>query len=352
MTLNTPIWMQATGGDPQIQYSAQQMRASLRGLVRTDGVLDLVSGALKVTQRGAGANFSVDIAPGIGTVVGDDVTDQGIYLAQSTAAVNLVTPGAPGSGTRVHRVVAQIRDKMHNGAWTTYDWTPVLLPDTGSGTPALPNSAIPLARVSVTVGQTSVTNANITDDRISAALLSGQCPQVASDSARPPNPYISEQIWRTDKTCFEVWSGAAWREQYIGAEGPAWTPYTPTLTAVTTNPTLGTGSVVEGSYQQVGKKVVARANIKWGSTGLAVGSGRYRVSLPVTAKSLATGNHLGSSMCYDNSLDAYWDGICLIGSADYTKVELVSLNNNVSSSGPIPWASSDRIEITITYEAA
>jgi hypothetical protein len=160
--VSEPLWLQATGGDAAINYSATNDRALLDALFLAQGVLG--TSALKVSQRGAGANFSVDIAAGFGVVLGDDVAQQGKYLIQTTATVNCVTPGAPGSGTRVHRIIARIRDKQALGSGT-YDWTLELLEDTGSGTPAEPASAITLATVSIANGQASVTNANITDLR-------------------------------------------------------------------------------------------------------------------------------------------------------------------------------------------
>jgi len=167
VTLHQPYAMQETVGDAaDILYTAQELRNYARAIAQMSGNGVLNSGDLAVTQRGAGANFSVDIAAGIAGVLGDDVTNQGLYYAWNDATFNLVTPSAPGSGTRVHRVVAQIRDKLHNGTWTTYDWTPVLLQDTGSGTPAEPASAVTLALVSIAAGQLSVQNANITDERL------------------------------------------------------------------------------------------------------------------------------------------------------------------------------------------
>lgn len=169
MTVARPIWMQAAGADTPLQYSAQELRAMFNAMFQTEGVVPLSSTALKVVQRAAGANFSVDINPGMAAIIGDDVTAQGMYLVNVSATENVPTPAAPGSGTRVHRVVLQVRDKLHNGAYTTYDAVPQLLQDTGSGTPALPGSAISLGLVSIAAGQASVTNANITDTRINAA---------------------------------------------------------------------------------------------------------------------------------------------------------------------------------------
>lgn len=171
MTLLRPLYMQPGVGDPAIQYTAQDDRASLLSAVFSrEGVLDVDAGQLKVTQRAAGANFSVDIAAGRAAINGDDVSDQGTYVVTNTATVNLATPVAPGSGTRVHRVIARVKDKLHNGTWTTYEWVLEILQDTGAGTPATPASAISLATVSIAAGAASVTNANITDTRPYASV--------------------------------------------------------------------------------------------------------------------------------------------------------------------------------------
>ena len=118
----------------------------------------------------------------------------------------------PVSGSRTHRVVAQVRDKLHNStSWSTYEWTIDVLEDTGSGTPALPNSAISLALVTVAAGQTSVTDSNIQDFRPSALSRPGR-PRVVADSAtRPVRPVEGEEIWRQDLDDVEFYDGSAWQ---------------------------------------------------------------------------------------------------------------------------------------------
>jgi hypothetical protein len=156
-----PLWLQATGGDAALPYSATLWRTEFDAMFQAEGVLS--TPAWKVTQRGAGANFSVDVAAGSGVILGDSVASQGKYIARSVGAVNVTTPAAPGAGTRIHRVIARIRDKAAAG--TNYDWTLELREDTGTGTPALDASAISLATVSIAAGQASVLDANITDTR-------------------------------------------------------------------------------------------------------------------------------------------------------------------------------------------
>jgi hypothetical protein len=168
--VDEPLWMQATGGDAAVQYNAADDRALIDALVPNEGVLTVTAGTgFLVAQRGAGANFSVDIGSGKAVVQGDDGTNQRKYVVVSNGTVNCATPSAPGSGTRIHRIIIRIRDKQVIGSGT-YDWTLELLEDTGSGTPAEPNSAITLALVSIASGQASVQTANITDSRPTAAV--------------------------------------------------------------------------------------------------------------------------------------------------------------------------------------
>lgn len=209
MAMLKPAWMQANLGDSAIEYSAQDDRRVLRALFSREGVNNYLGGHLKVSQRGAGANFSVDIASGECAIFGDDVSDQGAYQCTSTAVENrntFSTGGsitAPGSGSRTHRVIARIKDKKHAGSWTVYDWAIEILQDTGSGTPAVPNSAIPLGRFTIAAGQSSITNANIIDDRqpwsIGTPARTGTFSPIsayaASQAPRLPSYHINPDGW-------------------------------------------------------------------------------------------------------------------------------------------------------------
>jgi hypothetical protein len=58
-----------------------------------------------------------------------------------------------------------------------------------------------------------------------------------------------------------------------------WTTYTPTLTASTTNPVIGNGSIT-GRYMNTGATIFGEIRIIAGTTGFNRGSGVYKVSLP------------------------------------------------------------------------
>lgn len=236
MTLQRPLVMQASGGDTPFAYAAIASRQAHDIMYATEGVIAL---GLQVTQRAAGVNMSVDVAAGACVITGDDVSLQGKYLCVNDAgALNITVPAAPGSGTRIHRVIARIKDKAHSGSWTTYEWTVELLADTGSGTPATPNSAINLCRVTVTAGQVTVVNANLTDDRVSALIAGGRPLIVSSDSGRPPNPQPWESLGRSDTGLVETYNGTSW----MGRGGRVGVLSTATLSNTTTETVIGTVS--------------------------------------------------------------------------------------------------------------
>lgn len=220
MTLHSPIFIQPSGADPTINYSQtelrqynQAQRQPATGVANVEGVLG--SAAFLVTQRGAGANFSVDVAAGQAYVVDDEVSNGGTYFCWSDATVNVVTPGAPGSGTRLHRIILRMRNKGENGTWSTYDFTPDIVQDTGGGLPATPGSAISLATVSIAAGQANVQNANITDYRQRCDLITISKPGNTSRSGTSPtadpdlvlNNFQASALYMIDGVLF--WDGDA-----------------------------------------------------------------------------------------------------------------------------------------------
>ncbi|TDD97648.1 hypothetical protein [Actinomadura rubrisoli] len=306
VTLKRPLYMQAGGGDTPFSYDAVDFRAILASVFNVGGVCNTSPADLKVTQRSAGANFSVDVAAGYAVIAGTDVAGQGFYLVQSTATVNLVVPPPPVSGTRVHRVVAQVRDKLHNGALAanTYDFVLSVLEDTGSGTPATPASALSLATVSVASTALNVSDSNITDTRVNAVSTIGIGRWVGSDALRPPAPVDGELIWRTDKSYYEVAVSGSWRP--IGLAAPA-----ARLGRVTTNQSITNNTTtplqwnsefedthgghdnstnnsrytapIDGLYQ-------VTATVAWDSNS----SGIREISLRVNGSTILDGNRIGA----------------------------------------------------------
>lgn len=136
-----------------------------------------------------------------------------------------------------------------------------------------------------------------------------------------------------------------------------WRSYTPVLTAVTTNPSLGTG-VALGAYQQSGKTVVYQGQIPFGS-GMSAGSGVYDVSVPAAANTTrwpyrrvgvwtgfhaVTGGRVEGVVAFDGAASA----LVLLYRDAYPVGNLVY----AGSATPWVWAQSDAIDFAVTYEAA
>lgn len=155
MTIGQPLFMQ------NLEYPAQEVRQLIDW---DEGVKDLT--ALKVTQRGAGANFSVDVSAGVAYVKGDDQTDQGTYRVRVSAAENVAIGAAPGSNSRYDIVCLKINDPDATGA-AGDNATIVVTAGTASGSPAVPTvpaSSLLLAIVGpIASGTASITTSIIHD---------------------------------------------------------------------------------------------------------------------------------------------------------------------------------------------
>lgn len=206
-----PLWLQVTGGDPAISYSGAEVRAVAESLYPQEGLVHDPLG-FKITQRAAGANFSVDISAGRAVVKGDSTSNQGSFLLASTGIVNLTTPTAPASGLRVHRVIAEVLDKQASGS--AYGWQFRLQEDTGSGTPALPASALDLGRVSIAAAQSSITNTNIANVvKWASPFVTGANPVVGEYGLAAGAPVAA--VYQTASQ--NISNGSTWQNVTFGA---------------------------------------------------------------------------------------------------------------------------------------
>lgn len=150
MTLELPLWLQGAA------YPARLDRYLIEEVMRRQ---NRVFRGLQVTQRAAGANFSVDVSAGSCCLLGTSQTDQGMYLMRNTAVVNAVVPATPGSGTRTDSVIAHVYDPQAGGAAGNV-WAIEVI----SGT-VLPTNSLGLATIARAAGEPSILNAKITDIR-------------------------------------------------------------------------------------------------------------------------------------------------------------------------------------------
>src|SRR5215469_5325493 len=205
MTRYTPLYMQ------EGTYPANLDRMLITDLTQGQTWL-MQAGSFQVTQHAAGANMSVDVAPGHGVFPGNLVPTEGSYHFWSDAVENPPIAASPPSGqSRIDLVVAQIQNDYIDGSGnndfliTTVQGTPAT---TGSQTaPALPPNCMQLAQVLVGPLVNTIVNANITDVR----------PPLLGQASFPPLTGTAPFQSQTDNTG-EVWVakggvyGGQWRK--------------------------------------------------------------------------------------------------------------------------------------------
>lgn len=148
--------------------------------------------------------------------------------------------------------------------------------------------------------------------------------------------------------CLDATVGAAvWRLATLGTSAS----FTPVLNAVTSNPTLGSGSQVSGRYVVHGGWVFAVVRITFGTSGVNAGSGEYRIPLPVTAGSDASDAPLGFGYLYDSSGSAA--NLVVPMAVDTSTARLIrDTGFSVTNAAPWTWAASDQIRLSFSYTAA
>ena len=139
------------------------------------------------------------------------------------------------------------------------------------------------------------------------------------------------------------------------------TSFVPQLTASTTDPTFGTGAILEGLYVRVFDVIFAWGRIGFG-TGMTPGDGNYLLTLPVSVApgmkvsgDSGRGSSIGVAQCRDNnSLNA--SQTATIQLEETTKVFFVDEHGHGSSvwtsSVPFTWQDGDFICFHLKYKAA
>lgn len=146
-------------------------------LITAGGVASTPNADFMVTQRGAGANQSVDInmpSGGFAFVQGDTISGQGLYCVPvHSATINEAIAAADATNPRIDQVILEIQDNVLDASGGNQARTRVL---TGTatagatlsnrfGAATLPGSALLLADVLVPNGSSTVPNSNVRDRR-------------------------------------------------------------------------------------------------------------------------------------------------------------------------------------------
>lgn len=166
MAIRTPEFLQTKS------YTALRDRLLLaHGGAIQAGVWD--SGDFAVTQRGAGANMSVDVAAGYCLVPANHPSNAGLYHVQNDAVANTTVTAAHATLPRIDQICVQVTDTTDGGGASDAGTIVVLAgtPTSGAtldnrtGAASLPNGTLRLADVLVGAAVTSITTSNIRDRR-------------------------------------------------------------------------------------------------------------------------------------------------------------------------------------------
>jgi hypothetical protein len=162
MALHTPpSWLQ-NGSHPAVND-----RLTTTGVIwHTEGVADY--DGMKVSQL-ATPGMAVQIASGHAIILGDEVSNQGFYIAYNDAATTVAVATASPTLPRIDRICVSVQDAYYSGANNQVVFQAVTgTPASSPGLPTEPVNTITLATVAVAAGATSITDAVITNTRTRA----------------------------------------------------------------------------------------------------------------------------------------------------------------------------------------
>lgn len=191
--------------------------------------------------------------------------------------------------------------------------------------------------------KTFANGAILTDTDLNTYLMK-QTVIVCTSATRPPVPVDGMWIYETDTKNLAKYNVSQW--EYVAGSRFA---FTPTLTASSVNPTMGTGNERYGLCSIVpGPQAVYSFFIRFGSSP-AAGTGSYSISLPLTAASPFAGGHcaVGELQLADSSSGLFSQATMFVANGASTAAMVTTVS--VTSSSPWTWAQSDYLSGTVTY---
>lgn len=160
------------------------------------------------------------------------------------------------------------------------------------------------------------------------------------------------RTWVVGEVVTAAYMNAEIRDQFNDLLS-AWTAYTPSWTAATTNPVLGANGTLVGKYRKIGRLVNFQIDLTMGST-TTYGSGAWSITLPFTAAA-SSGSRVGNAQALGGSR---FGGQVIISpgasgvGAFFPASSTVSNYSSAAAAVPFAWASGNELRITGTYESA
>ena len=157
-------------------------------------------------------------------------------------------------------------------------------------------------------------------------------------------------------------AGTSKRRVESGQNAPSNGKYTPTYTATTTQPVLGSGGFIRGVATRVGLKVIGWIDISYAGSGIVFGGTALTVGLPYdadtgihTAGALnATSNFIGDWQSYSSTSAEAKNGMCTLGGTSGPPRMLMYYTGSTTSLGgaDLSTGTAARIKIRFKYMAA
>lgn len=275
---------------------------------------------------------------------------QGVYKVAFPSSVS------PGTYTAAHATLNRV-DLVYLRVWdNSVDASGlakgdvVYLAGTPAASPVAPTPAgtqiyMPLATITVLSVSNGGTASVSTTNRPVTVAPGGILPT----SSAPSSPYTGQAYY--NGTDLLMWNGAAW-DTYVKTPG-AWTAYTPSWTATTTNPAVGNGTLI-GRYQKIGRQIVFHVNLTCGST-TTYGSGSYNFTMPAFAVANVGASFIGTAHLFGTDR---WGGQIILSPAATAFAPFFPFSSTNTRIGgqtptqPETLANGSQLRMTGVYESA
>jgi hypothetical protein len=364
MTVRQPLFQQNDTAD----QTAEVFRLWLKDLVNErPGIMQET--AFQVTQRGAGANNSVDVQVGGILIPGTQSGTQGYYYASNDAVLNVpMSTAAHATLPRIDTVLVEVRDSFYSGV--NNDARVVYQAGTAASSPVAPNldslgyeNYWRLANINVPANDNTIITGDITDLRTSTTVVPAQGRATGlggiitcTSTTRPASPRHGQIIWESNTKRIVVNEGTASSVNWVAYASSAsgigpWTDYTPTISSAS----LGTGGVKYGRYFKYSTLVAGVAGFRLGTGGDVTNT--IQVSLPVPCTSAVASDlrYIGAGKAFDASGPVYWASTAHIHPVFSTNLitDFATAGQAAwSAASPFNWTSNDIFQCLFVYEAA
>lgn len=155
------------------------------------------------------------------------------------------------------------------------------------------------------------------------------------------------RTWTSGETVTAAMMNTEVRDFSSGVQA-AWTTYTPTWTATTTNPVVNNG-VQTGRFNRAGKSIDVSIAITLGTT-TTIGSGTYIFAVPVTTVGIVNQTANGTGAFFDTSGGVIFGGYAPTWFSTSAVIARNPSGAVMSSAAPVVPATGDIISHGLRYE--